>query len=94
MNKGVKMVKMSEDSANIDTKAAVQALEYLLAAGYVSRRRLYHENFMRGLFFGFGSVLGATVLIAFLLWILSLFSDIPFIGDIARAVRDSINAAQ
>jgi len=87
-------VKMIEKKIDVDTKAAVQALEYLLTAGYVSKRRLYVANFMRGLFFGFGSVLGATVLVAIMIWLLSFFSDIPFIGDIVVAVRDSINTAQ
>lgn len=85
---------MTKNIVDVDTKAAVQALEYLFTAGYVSKRRLYIANFMRGLFFGFGSVLGATVLIALTLWILSFFSDIPFIGDIVVLVRDSINTAQ
>ncbi len=85
---------MTEKKVDVDTKAAVQALEYLLTAGYVSKRRLYLANFMRGLFFGFGSVLGATVLIGAMIWILSFFSNIPFIGDIVVAVRDSINNAQ
>lgn len=85
---------MNEKKVNVDTKAAVQTLEYLLAAGYVSRRRLYIENFMRGIFFGLGSVLGATVLIGVVIWILSFFSNIPFVGDIVVAIRDSINSAQ
>jgi hypothetical protein len=42
---------MTEKKVDVDTKAAVQALEYLLTAGYVSKRRLYLANFMRGLFF-------------------------------------------
>ncbi len=76
---------------NIDEKAAVQALEYLLAAGYVSKKRLYIENFVRGIFFSVGSVLGATIVIALLLWLLSLFSNLPFIGEIVRNAQDSIN---
>lgn len=85
---------MTEKTVGVDTKAAVQALEYLLTAGYVSKRRLYIANFMRGIFFGLGSVLGATVLIGAIIWILSFYSDIPFIGDIVVAVRESINASQ
>jgi hypothetical protein len=86
--------KMTGKKVDVDTKAAVQALEYLLTAGYVSKRRLYVANFMRGIFFGLGSVLGATVLVGIIIWIFSLFSNIPFIGDIVVAVRDSINTAQ
>ena len=79
---------------DIDTQAAVQALEYLLAEGYVSKRRLYKENFLRGIFFSVGSIIGATLVIAVLLWALSLFNQVPFIGDITRNVQDTINTSQ
>jgi hypothetical protein len=80
-----------QTTPNIDEKAAVQALEYLLAAGYVSKKRLYIENFVRGIFFSVGSVLGATIVIGLLLWVLSLFSNVPFIGEIVRNAQQTIN---
>ena len=75
---------------NIDTKSVVMALEYLLAAGYVSKKRLYYENFMRGLFFSFGSIVGAAIVATILLWLLSFFDTLPFINDIAEAIRGSV----
>ena len=76
---------------SIDTKAAVQALEYLMATGYVNKKRLYMENFFRGIFFSVGSILGATIVITLLLWVLSLFGNVPFIGDIVRNTQSTIN---
>ncbi len=84
------MANKKRQQTSVQTKAAVQALEYLLATGYISRKRLYFENFMRGLFFSFGSVLGATLLIALLLWILSLFDSLPWIGHIITTLRQTI----
>lgn len=81
----------SQKKPDIDTQAAVEALEYLFAAGYVSRRRLYFANFMRGVFFSVGSILGATVVIAFLLWFLSLFGNVPLVGDFVRNLQETIN---
>ena len=86
MNKKEKNITKTD----IDTKAAVQALEFLFAAGYVNKKRLYFENFMRGIFFSIGSVIGATVIIALLLWTLTLFNDIPFIGDITKSIQQSL----
>lgn len=83
------MTKKSQP--DIDEKAAIQALEYLLAAGYVSRKRLYIENFVRGIFFSVGSVLGAAIVVTLLLWLLSLFNDVPFIGEIVRNIQRTIN---
>ena len=76
--------------ASIDTKAAVQALEYLLAAGYVSRKRLYFENFLRGVFFSVGSIVGAAIVVTLLLWVLSYFDSLPFIQNISRAIENSV----
>lgn len=85
------MNKKNLNNTDIDTKAAVQALEYLLAAGYVSKKRLYLENFIRGIFFSFGSILGATILVTLLLWILSLLDSVPFIGEIVENAERAIN---
>jgi len=82
----------SHKKPDIDTQAAIEALEYLFAAGYVNKKRLYFANFMRGIFFSVGSILGATVVIALLLWILSLFGNIPLIGDFMRSLESTINA--
>lgn len=37
-----------------------------------SRFTVYKFNFMRGIFFGLGSVLGGTVVLALLVWLLNL----------------------
>lgn len=84
------MVK-KQAKPDVDEKAAVQALEYLLAAGYVSKKRLYIENFVRGIFFSVGSIIGATLIVGLLLWILSLFNNVPFIGEIVRNAQNTIN---
>ena len=56
-----------------DPKMAAAALEQLFALGVMDRKTLYFENFMRGLFFSLGGIIGATILLALLLWMLSLF---------------------
>lgn len=71
---------------------AAKALEKLFALEYISKKRLYLANFLRGLFFSAGTILGAAVMISLLLWALSLPSRIPFIGPIANNIRDTIDA--
>jgi len=68
-----------------------QLIEELFDDFYRSRRQIYWMNFTRGIFFGFGTVLGGTVLIALLLWLLGQFVVIPFIGDYIRNIIDAIN---
>ncbi|MGH1576850.1 DUF5665 domain-containing protein [Planktotalea sp.] len=47
-------------------------------------------QFTRGLAFGLGSVLGASILVSFLVWWLSQFEFIPIIGDFTRQLIDWI----
>ncbi len=70
-----------------------KALEILFAAGYVNRHKLYYENFMRGLFFSAGGVLGATLLIGIVLWFLSLFDQVPLLGPIIERIVDQVKSA-
>ena len=55
-----------------------------------NRHQIYRMNFVRGIFFGLGSVLGGTILIAFAAWVLSFFVDIPGIGNSLEQVQQSI----
>lgn len=55
-----------------------------------NRVQVYKINFIRGIFFGLGSVLGGTVVIALLAWILNFFVDIPGIGQSIENAQQSI----
>lgn len=51
--------------------SAAQMLEDGFNDFYRNRSRVYRVNFIRGIFFGLGSVLGGTIVIAILVAILS-----------------------
>jgi hypothetical protein len=69
-------------------------LEELFNDFYKDRHNIYIMNFFRGIFFGLGSVIGATVVAAFIVWILSFFVKIPFIGDSVQQAQDQIQSRQ
>ena len=73
-----------------DPSEAAKALEILFATQHINKKKLYIENAVRGIFFGAGGVLGATILIAILLWVLSLFDQIPLIGPLFENTRETI----
>ncbi len=52
--------------------------------------KLIWFNFMRGLAFGLGSVIGATVLVSVLVYLLREINFIPIIGDWATEVLSVI----
>lgn len=82
----VKSVKTDNERA-----ARHQLLEELFNDFYRSRRRVYWMNFIRGLFFGFGTILGGTVVVAIIIWILSQFAGwFPFIGDYIQQIIDAM----
>lgn len=55
-----------------------------------SRVQVYWMNFVRGIFFGFGSVLGGTVIIALIVWLMSFAVDLPWVGDTVEQIQDSL----
>lgn len=56
-----------------------------------SRVQIYKMNFVRGIFFGFGSVLGGTVIVALLIWLLSMLAGVfPPIGDFFNGIIESL----
>jgi len=62
--------------------------------GYLDMKQTYKNSLIKGALAGFGGVLGATVLIAVLLWALSLFHEVPLIGNFVTKVEHSIQSGQ
>ena len=57
-----------------------------------SRSQVYVTNFVRGILFGAGSVIGGTVVIALLVWMLSLLGNfIPALGDFFDGVSQTLD---
>lgn len=83
--------KFKRDNEN---GAKREMLEELFNDMYKSRRRIYQVNFFRGIFFGLGSVLGGTVVVAVLVWILSFFVQIPGVGNALQNAQNKIENTQ
>lgn len=69
-------------------------LEELFNDFYDDRRNIYKMNFFRGIFFGLGSVLGGTVIVALVVWLLSFFVQIPGIGGAAQQAQSTLESRQ
>lgn len=67
-------------------------LEELFNDFYDDRRSIYRMNFLRGIFFGLGSVLGGTLVVALVVWALSLFVQIP--GGVGNVVQQAQSTLQ
>ena len=67
-------------------------LEELFYDIYPNRWEIYRVNFFRGISFGFGSAIGATVLVVVAVMVLNLFVNIPGgIGNFVKSIVDAVN---
>lgn len=56
-----------------------------------NRHQVYWMNFIRGIFFGVGSVVGGTVVVALVVWILVHLTGIfPGLHDVFQPVTSSL----
>lgn len=84
------MNKIQKQRTKMEYEALGKMLEDLYLQQTISKRKLLWNNFLRGLANGFGIFLAGTVLIAFLLWFLGLFDDVPLISGFVQSIIDSL----
>ena len=88
--------KLKKDIKNGNEKGAREAvLEDLFNDFNRNRFTVYKFNFFRGIFFGLGSVLGGTVVLALLVWLLNLTGHlVPGVADFVDHVVDVMQATK
>ncbi len=69
-------------ASDVENGSRRQVIEELFYDLNRSRVQIYKINFIRGICFGFGTVLGGTVVVAVIIWLLVQFAGLfPSIGD-------------
>lgn len=94
MKKATKTVarKVKKDQENGARKTL---LEELFNDFNRNRAQVYRLNFVRGIMFGLGSVLGGTVVIALLIWILTMLGNvIQPLGDFFDGLTSVLESGQ
>ena len=87
------MVKQVAKKAKEDNEAGARRaiLEDLFYDFNRSRSQVYVMNFARGIFFGAGSVIGGTLVIAALIWVLSTLANvIPPLDDFLSGISSTL----
>lgn len=80
--------KLEKDKKN----ARESILEDVFNDFYRKRGRVYRFNFYRGLAFGLGSVLGGTIVVAAIIWLLnSIGFLVPAFADFIQKIVDLLN---
>jgi len=65
-------------------------VEYMYEAVNPNWRKLLLFSFLKGIATGLGVLIGGTIVVALLLWILSLLGHVPFLNEIIEPARESI----
>lgn len=67
-------------------------LQQFYESGYINKKQTIIFSFLKGMASGFGAVIGGTLVLALVLWILSLFGQIPLIGHFMDTLNQTIQA--
>ncbi len=86
--------KISKELTSKDYEKLGQLLFSLGQIGITeeARKKIYRMSFFKGVLSGLGGVIGATIVLALLLFILSLLGEVPLIGDISNTIEKTINS--
>jgi len=84
--------KVSKELEPKDYEKLGKLLVSIGEIGFKDKKQLYKASFIKGIVGGLGGVIGATIVVALLLFILSLIGEIPFIGEITDPIKDSISS--
>lgn len=88
-----KLFQKAADKAKADNErgARTAMIEELFHDFNRNRHQVYWMNFIRGIFFGLGSVLGGTIVVAILIWILAHVGNwIPGLHDFFQALTQTL----
>ncbi len=71
-----------------------KAIESALINDYIdllaNTRKQVWGSFVRGVFMGLGTVIGATIVVAFVVWLLGQLGGLPWIGDYLQGASETI----
>lgn len=88
------MAKHQNKPSNSDYEKLGRAIESALINDYIdllgNTRRQVKSAFIRGIFTGFGTVIGATVLVGLAVWLLGQLGALPVIGEYLQGAGSTI----
>lgn len=69
-------------------------VESIYLTGYIDKNQMYKMSFIKGLVTGLGGVIGATIVVGIIIWLLSLFNYTPLkpvFEPVTETLKNSIN---
>lgn len=81
----------SEEDTKLEYSNLGKMLQNIYDSGYLDRNTTYKMSFLKGVAAGFGGVIGATIVVALLIWILSLFDSVPLVGPLIENFQETVD---
>ncbi len=69
-------------------------IEEFYEVSHADLKKILLQAFLKGAMTALGAVIGGTILLALLLWGLSRFNNLPFVGGISKAAENSLQRGQ
>lgn len=89
-NSSIEKKDRSKPLSTREKKLAAEAMEYFIQ--YVSSPwRIIWVNFLAGIFRGLGALIGASIVLALLFWVLSQLVNVPLVGEYAKEVKATVS---
>ncbi len=72
-----------------DEQSREKLLDSLFEDYNKRRRTVYKINFFRGIWFGLGSAIGGSIILAILVWLSTQLIDFPLLGNFIQTIIDA-----
>jgi hypothetical protein len=86
------MAKKKVPSDRVSHEHLGRMMQNIYESGYINRNTMYKMSFLKGVASGVGGVVGATIVIGLLLWVLSLFDQTPVVGPLFDNLQQTIES--
>ena len=83
--------KASKPLSKREKQLAAEAMEYFIQ--YVSSPwRIIWVNFLAGVFRGLGALIGASIVLGLLIWVLTFLVGLPWVGEYAKDIKATVSS--
>ena len=87
-NKGMSKEKLTKEQEELIELG--KRIKNFYEMGYISKKDALVFSFAKGLLGGAGAFIGGTLVIAVIVWMLGVFSEVSIIGEIAETIQNSL----
>jgi hypothetical protein len=82
--------KKVEELSPAEYERLGRQLAYVYETGFINKKRMMKLMFIRGVITGLGTVIGATVVVAVVYWILSQLTGAPLLGPVLEYFQSEL----